>query len=65
MKKCPRCHKKTLHEEAALNSLSRRDNETYICNACGTEEAFIDVGRCKADSVERNFSQKVKKCKTQ
>ena len=40
---CPRC------EEAALlgptlarNALSRRDNSTYICSGCGTQETMFD-----------------------
>lgn len=40
---CPRCKKNKLFKEEALNSLSRRDNETYICPQCGTEEALIDA----------------------
>ena len=40
---CPRCKKPKLHPEQVLNALSRRDNETYICSPCGTEEAMIDL----------------------
>lgn len=43
MKKCPRCGRQTLQEEQALNALSRRDNKTYICSACGTGEAMFDL----------------------
>ena len=39
---CPRCNKNELHPTLAMNALSRRDNETYICPSCGTEEAFED-----------------------
>ncbi len=42
MKKCPRCKKLKLKEEQAMNALSRRDNKTYICSDCGTDEAMID-----------------------
>jgi len=47
MKTCPRCKKKTMHNKRVWNSLSRRDNNTYICNDCGNEEAFIDEGWVK------------------
>ena len=44
MTKCPRCLTNELNEEhTAMNSLSRRDNDTYICNECGNEEAFVDI----------------------
>ena len=36
--KCPRCGK-TYTEFPAI---SRRDNKTKICSACGTEEALFD-----------------------
>lgn len=56
---CPRCHDQTLHaDEPALNALSRRDDKTYICPACGDEEAFIDSGLKKTDNREIDF------CKT-
>ena len=38
--KCPRC----LEVFEKLWSLSRRDNETYICSECGQAEAFEDIG---------------------
>ena len=44
MKKCPRCGEDTMHEKQVMNALSRRDNQTYICSGCGTEEAFVDMG---------------------
>ena len=43
MKKCPKCGENTLHPEEVMNALSRKDNETYICNACGDQEAFDDM----------------------
>jgi predicted RNA-binding Zn-ribbon protein involved in translation (DUF1610 family) len=44
---CPRCEKNTMRPEQAMNALSRRDNETYICSACGVAEAMEDffIGR--------------------
>ncbi len=39
MKTCPRCEKRTLHPIPERNTLSRKDNKTYICQACGVEEA--------------------------
>ena len=38
---CPRCGEKYVGYPA----LSRRDNKTCICNACGTEEAMFDFMR--------------------
>jgi len=35
---CPRCNKKY----TKFPALSRRDNKTYICPDCGTEEAMLD-----------------------
>jgi hypothetical protein len=29
--------------EQALNALSRRDNKTFICSGCGTEEGLFDM----------------------
>jgi len=40
--KCPRCKQMKLHPEQVLNALSRRDNKTYICSPCGTDEAMVD-----------------------
>jgi hypothetical protein len=31
-----------MHEDPALNALSRRDNKTYICPPCGNDEAMHD-----------------------
>ena len=42
---CPLCLKNKLNDERpALNSLSRRDNQTYICGSCGSQEAMSDLG---------------------
>ena len=54
MKTCPRCKKKTLEDEEALNSLSRRGN-VYICNPCGDDEAFIDNGDMSPNKTEKRF----------
>jgi RNA polymerase subunit RPABC4/transcription elongation factor Spt4 len=40
--KCPICKTNELLEEG-LNALSRKDNQTEICNDCGTQEAFDDL----------------------
>ena len=61
MKKCPRCHRMTMWNYDARNSLSRRDNKTYICNRCGNEEGYIDVGVRMPDQIERDFVAKVRK----
>ncbi|MBA7586776.1 hypothetical protein ES708_28781 [subsurface metagenome] len=55
MKKCPRCGMPKMQNEDALNSLSRRDSKTYICNDCGMEEAMIDLGERDVDERERKF----------
>jgi len=63
--KCPRCKEWKLHPEKALNSLSRRDGKTYICNTCGDEEAIIDLGVIKPNQVEKEFiktHKRNKKC---
>lgn len=53
---CPRCHRNDLiADDPALNSLSRRDNKTYICNDCGNDEAMIDGGYKDRDDIEMNF----------
>ncbi|RJX22771.1 MAG: hypothetical protein C4575_00555 [Desulforudis sp.] len=43
MKTCPRCGERKLDPEKVRNALSRRDNETYVCNDCGTDEAMYDL----------------------
>jgi len=58
MKICPRCHEQTLEDEQALNSLSRRGN-VYICNPCGDEEAFIDLGTMAPNEKEKAFTLKL------
>ena len=42
---CPRCRENVLDKVEVRNSLSRRDNETYICSPCGTAEAMEDFVR--------------------
>ena len=39
---CPKCNTNSMHNELVMNSLSRRDNKTYICNNCGQNEAMED-----------------------
>ena len=55
MKECPRCHRMTMHDEEVLNSLSRRDNKTYICNDCGIEESLIDNKVREPGELELEF----------
>jgi hypothetical protein len=43
MKKCPKCKINELHKEEVMNSLSRRDNKTYICSTCANIEAMEDL----------------------
>lgn len=42
MKKCPKCKKRTLNDEEAMNCLSREDGKTYICQSCGKKEIGIE-----------------------
>lgn len=51
--KCPRCILIDLYEPIASNALSRRDNKTYICPECGTEEAIVDMGRSEGHTLSR------------
>ncbi len=44
---CPRCGEPKIDEREVMNALSRRDNKTYICSDCGTEEALVDIGAMK------------------
>ena len=49
---CPKCNKPYTEPPA----LSRRDNETYICSACGTEEALEDamnIGLMSKEDAEK------------
>jgi uncharacterized protein YlaI len=39
---CPVCKVNELDEDEVMNSLSRKDNETYICNDCAVQEAMAD-----------------------
>jgi len=40
---CPRCQSRLLHTQRAMDALSRRDNETYVCSPCGEDEAVLDL----------------------
>jgi len=37
---CPSCKTNRMYTVECRNSLSRRDNSTYICNDCGQKEAM-------------------------
>lgn len=39
--KCPLCSKEELYIKKVRNSLSRVDNQTYICNKCGGLEVLL------------------------
>lgn len=44
---CPRCGHLIPNDQrpgAYIGAMSRRDNKTEICSACGTEEAMIEFG---------------------
>lgn len=63
MKKCPRCKKMKLDDEQVMNSLSRRDRKTYICNDCGSEESMIDVKLQLPGKTEKDFVKFLKRKK--
>lgn len=46
---CPTCKTYSLWPKPrqVMNALSRRDNDTYICNPCGREEALTDFAARK------------------
>ena len=41
--KCPMCKTNELNADEVMNSLSRKDNQTYICNECGVKEALDEL----------------------
>jgi len=41
--KCPVCERNELHPDEVMNSLSRKDNTTYICDECGVKEALDEL----------------------
>lgn len=52
---CPKCSGFIPNNEnpgAYSGAISRRDNKTEICSACGTEEALADFRLQEADEVE-------------
>lgn len=51
MKICPRCHRKCLEEDKALNALSHLDNKTAICSECGKQSGLCDMD-IQSDLVE-------------
>lgn len=42
---CPSCELVQLHPIEVRNALSRKDNKTYICDSCGSKEAFEGIER--------------------
>jgi predicted RNA-binding Zn-ribbon protein involved in translation (DUF1610 family) len=44
---CPRCKDNFLHKHEVMNTLSREDNRTYICQSCGFAEAIQDMKKGK------------------
>lgn len=38
---CSRCGRK-MSDRPALNALSRKDNQTYVCTSCGIDEAMLN-----------------------
>lgn len=47
---CPRCREYTLHPTEVMNALCRRDNKTYICSPCGSEQAMEDYAKREVKS---------------
>ncbi len=42
---CPSCKTNRMYTVECRNSLSRRDNSTYICTDCGDKEALEDLAQ--------------------
>jgi DNA-directed RNA polymerase subunit RPC12/RpoP len=61
--KCPRCKDRYLRYPAVRNAISRRDNKTYICSECGTEEALIDARMLTVNDIETNFLKMLRRNK--
>jgi predicted RNA-binding Zn-ribbon protein involved in translation (DUF1610 family) len=40
---CPRCGADRMSPVDARNALSRKDNATYVCDSCGTDEAMVNM----------------------
>ena len=57
---CPRCHRRCLFPDKAMNALSHIDNKTYICSECGTQSGLCDMD-IQADLVEINMHDRFKK----
>lgn len=56
MKICPRCDAPTMHDWDVFNSLSRRDNKTYVCPGCGQDEAMFDFAM-----TQRKFGEEAQR----
>jgi predicted RNA-binding Zn-ribbon protein involved in translation (DUF1610 family) len=52
---CPRCGG-AMREVRVMNALSRRDNETYICSPCGTNEGLLDYARSGVSAAASRIS---------
>lgn len=50
---CPRCSKKV----AGYPATSRRDNHTFICSSCGTDEAMFDFAGGKIPHSQTMVSE--------
>jgi predicted RNA-binding Zn-ribbon protein involved in translation (DUF1610 family) len=40
---CPRCGADRMRSDRVRNALSRKDNKTYVCDSCGTDEAMMNM----------------------
>ena len=54
--KCPRCGRKVKDYPA----ISRRDDKTEICSACGTDEAMFDFTVSKEIENEKKWLEEEK-----
>jgi len=52
-----RCKKNKLEDVEVRYALSRRDNKTYICSNCGTEEGLFDFTRSQGKFTEEQIQQ--------
>lgn len=54
---CPRCGTQPLDDNLVRNALSRKDNQTYVCPSCGTDEALVNLRFGRDADVWPNYPE--------
>jgi len=44
MKICPRCQRKCLEDDSAMNAISHVGKNLEICSECGKQQGFVGLG---------------------